>query len=33
MVREYVGADYWCNDALVGVRLCQQIIKSKHSKE
>lgn len=27
MVREYVGADYWCNDALVGVRLCQQIVE------
>ena len=25
-VRAFVGADYWCNDALEGVRLCQRII-------
>jgi methanogenic corrinoid protein MtbC1 len=25
-VRAFVGADYWCNDALDGIRLCQQII-------
>jgi len=25
-VRAFVGADYWCNNALAGVRLCQQIV-------
>ena len=25
-VRAFAGADYWCNDALEGVRLCQRII-------
>lgn len=30
-VRTFVGADYWCNDALEGVRLCQQIIRSLRS--
>ena len=25
-VRRYVGADYWCGDALEGVRLCQRIM-------
>lgn len=28
-VRAFVGADYWCNDALDGVRLCQYIIGSE----
>ena len=33
MVREFVGADYWCNDALMGVRLCQQIVdRSRHPR-
>ena len=27
-VRAFVGADYACNDALEGVRLCQHIIGS-----
>jgi methanogenic corrinoid protein MtbC1 len=22
----FVGADFWCNDAMSGVRLCQEII-------
>ena len=30
-VRAFVGADYWCNDALEGVRLCQHIIGSLRS--
>ena len=25
-VRAFAGADYWCNDALEGVRLCQRIM-------
>jgi methanogenic corrinoid protein MtbC1 len=25
-VRAFTGADYWCNDALEGVRLCQRIM-------
>ncbi len=28
-VRAFVGADYWCNNALVGVRLCQQIVAKR----
>jgi methanogenic corrinoid protein MtbC1 len=28
-VRVFVGADYWCNNALEGVRLCQQIIAGR----
>jgi len=32
-VRAYVGADYWCNDALAGVRLCQQIITRGNTTE
>jgi len=28
-VREFVGADYWCNDALWGVCLCQEIIAKR----
>ncbi|MCA9919778.1 MAG: cobalamin-dependent protein [Anaerolineales bacterium] len=27
-VRQYVGADYWLNDAMSGVRLCQQLLAS-----
>jgi methanogenic corrinoid protein MtbC1 len=30
-VRAFVGADYWCNDALVGVRLCQQILAKRET--
>lgn len=30
-VRAFVGADYWCNDALEGVRLCQHIIGNLRS--
>lgn len=33
MVREYVGADYWCNDALAGVRLCQQIVEQSRQRQ
>lgn len=25
----YVGADYWCNEAMRGVRLCQRLIKRR----
>jgi methanogenic corrinoid protein MtbC1 len=25
-VCEYVGADYWVNDAMTGVRLCQKLL-------
>jgi methanogenic corrinoid protein MtbC1 len=28
-VREFVGADAWANDAMAGIRMCQQLIK-KH---
>jgi len=28
-VCEYVGADYWVNDAMTGVRLCQELIAHK----
>lgn len=28
-VCEYVGADYWVTDAMVGVRLCQEIMADK----
>jgi methanogenic corrinoid protein MtbC1 len=28
-VRTYVGADYWCSDALEGVRLCQRIMAAR----
>ncbi len=31
-VCEYVKADYWVNDAMTGVRLCQQLIADMHSK-
>lgn len=27
-VRQYVGADYWTNDAMHGVRLCQRLLAS-----
>ncbi|MBK7897563.1 MAG: cobalamin-dependent protein [Anaerolineaceae bacterium] len=27
-VRQYVGADYWLNDAMSGVRLCQKLLAS-----
>ena len=30
-VARFVGADYWANDALEGVRLCQQIVACTHS--
>lgn len=34
MVCSYVGADYWASDALVGVKLCKQIMSSaKRSAE
>lgn len=26
-----IGADYWANDAMAGVRICQKIIKEKNS--
>ena len=26
-VRQYVGADYWLNDAMSGVRLCQKLLQ------
>lgn len=32
MVREYVGADHWCNDALGGVRLCQQLVENAKAR-
>ena len=28
-VSKYVGADYWLNDAMSGVRLCQQLLHSE----
>jgi methanogenic corrinoid protein MtbC1 len=28
-VRVFVGANYWCNDALEGIRLCQQIMMAR----
>jgi trimethylamine corrinoid protein len=28
-VCSYVGADYWVNDAMTGVRLCQGIMAAK----
>ena len=32
-VRQFVGADYWCGDALVGVRLCQRLMAARRSGE
>jgi methanogenic corrinoid protein MtbC1 len=32
MVCTYVGADYWATDAMVGVRLCEQIMDEKVRK-
>ena len=28
-VFRYIGADYWTDDAMKGVRLCQQIMERK----
>lgn len=30
-VRSYVGADYWCDEAMRGVRLCQQLVEDCES--
>lgn len=30
-VRSFVGADYWCSDALEGVRLCQQLMTARRA--
>ena len=30
-VRSFVGADYWCSDAIEGVRLCQRIMAARGS--
>jgi methanogenic corrinoid protein MtbC1 len=30
MVCAHVGADYWANDAMVGVQLCKQIMKERN---
>ncbi len=30
-VRGYVGADFWCNDAIKGVRLCQQLMDARRT--
>lgn len=27
-IRQYVGADYWTNDAMKGVRLCQRLLSA-----
>jgi methanogenic corrinoid protein MtbC1 len=32
-VRRFVGADYWCNDALEGVRLCQRLMAGRRPGE
>ena len=32
-VRQYVGADYWVNDAMTGVRLCQMMSRRKSGPE
>ncbi len=29
---QFVGADYWTNDALKGVRICEQIVQNKASR-
>ena len=29
-VCQYVGADYWLNDAMAGVRLCQSLLADRH---
>ena len=31
-VSKYVGADYWLNDAMSGVRLCQQLLHSEQQE-
>lgn len=31
-VRAFVGAEYWCNNALAGVRLCQQLMAVRRSE-
>ncbi len=31
-VCQFVGADYWVNDAMTGVRLCQEIMANKSQK-
>jgi methanogenic corrinoid protein MtbC1 len=30
-VRRFVGADYWCRDALEGVRLCQRLVAERRA--
>jgi methanogenic corrinoid protein MtbC1 len=32
-VRGFVGADYWCRDALEGVRLCQRLMAERRAGE
>ena len=32
-VRSFVGADYWCSDALEGVRLCQRLMAARRGRE
>lgn len=32
-VCEYVGADYWVNDAMTGVRLCQRLMADRQSSQ
>ncbi len=32
-VQAFVGADYWCRDALEGVRLCQRLMAARRSGE
>ena len=32
MVCGYVGADYWANDAMVGVQLCKQIMDQRNAR-
>lgn len=32
MVCNYVGADYWANDAVVGVNLCKQIMEDRKNR-
>ena len=32
-VRGFVGADYWCGDALEGVRLCQRLMAERRAHE
>ncbi|TET31229.1 MAG: cobalamin-binding protein [Anaerolineales bacterium] len=31
-VCQYVGADYWCNDAVTGVELCKRLISEETAK-